>query len=159
MFLEERDIDALRRRLRRSCGGWPWPDVEDAIQDALASLLQRSRSGKTIEHPIAYCAAAARRRLLDRHRRQAPIRGIDLDSLPAAAATPPQDWVRDLEDIGLSPRAAWSEVLACIAAGLRSSRRIAQVLGRDVTSIRERRERLRRWLAKHAPPPRRLCLW
>lgn len=153
MSIEELEIDALRRRLRRSCGGWPWPDVEDAIQDALVSLLQQLRSGKTIEHPIAYCAAAARRRLLDRLRRQDPTSGIDLDSLPTAAPTPPRDWVCDLEDIGLAPTATWSEILACIAAGLRSSRRIAQVLGRDVTSIRERRERLRRWLAKHAPPP------
>lgn len=148
------DLDALRRYLLLRYARWPADDVEDAAQEALVACWEAERRGVALDR-LRFCVTVTHRRLLDlarsRRRRGGGLDPATLAYVERAPAGPARDWEAVLLDAGLLPTPAWMEVLQCIASGVRSSRRIAALLGRDVKTIRERRARLRRWLAGFAP--------
>lgn len=156
-----RDWDLLIRLLRsRWRGVRPTAAVEDAVQDALLCVLYSERSGHEIRDVLAFLHLVVERRLVDDFRRLRRLRPCFSERLLASPESSSRDWVIALQQSGFTPTANWGRILELIASGVTSSRALAQVLGRDVTSVRESRTRLRRWLeavrsevSMEDPPP------
>lgn len=156
--------ERLRTALRTRCD-WPgdgaW--VEDALQEALLALLLARKNGDDVpeEAEVGFCLLVMRRRLQDRLRqliRRGEVVGADLEQV-VTAEREVVEWVAKLEKEGwvLSPGAR--EVLEQIQSGLRSTKGLARVIGRDAKTIRERRGRLMAYLRRvledvdGVPPP------
>ena len=145
--------ERLRIELRARCvwsGDPAW--IEDVMQDAFLALLMVRKNGVQVPESaeVGFCLLVMRRRLIDRQRRQLrrhEVADAVLDQL-AAAEGEMVEWVAILDREGwvLSPGAR--EVLEQIQSGVRSTKGLARVLGRDVKTIRERRERLMAYLRR-----------
>lgn len=145
---------AIRKRLG---GGGAW--IEDLVQDAVATLIEARQKGATIRDDVGFCVRIAQRRLVDRRRcLLREIDGINLDEL-AMATREPSRWAEKLRGSGVGLSAVAAELLDRMESGFRGNRRLAECLGRDVKSIRERRWRLQKTLRElfmefyGAPPP------
>jgi len=154
-------LEQLHRYLRCIAQQMPREWVEDQLEELVLCLLETRAIGGAVQDLAAFSRAFLRRRLVDEVRRQRrrPRGFSDLEQLASLAAAS-TDWVAVLRREGYEPTGNWARILDRIASGTRSSKGLARALGRDVTSVRESRRRLQRWLRRVlqalAPPPERL---
>lgn len=132
---------AIRKRLR---GGGAW--IDDVVQDAVATLIEARQKGVTLRDDVGFCVRVAQRRLVDRKRRlHREVAGLNLDET-SIAPWEPTKWAEKIRAFGVILSDEAAELLDRMESGFRGSRRLAECLGRDVKSIRERRWRLQKVL-------------
>src|SRR5690606_31975395 len=160
-LLQQRVCETLHRRSRRMPRWWR-QDLDDVAQDAFLVMLELQAAGQPVADPVGFAVTFAQRRFADQARKMArqPLEpGVVLDEITFSAPTPAPEWGAWLRRAGFEPTPAWESLLSEMASGVRGSRALAGRLGRDSSTIRERRRRLQRWLRDiasaefPAPPP------
>ncbi|MGE3173720.1 MAG: RNA polymerase sigma factor [Planctomycetota bacterium] len=129
--------------------------VEDAVQDALVTLLEREARGGSVHSPRAFALRVAQRRLVDRWRASRWVslsESLEVTPVPEPGG-PVVSWNSHLIARGLSLTPNQVALLAAIDSGARSTKAIARALNRTPKTVRERRLRLLQALAVLAPPP------
>ena len=144
-------IDALRGRCRWN-GDKAW--VDDAIQDALLQLLMTQSAGVEVQDSVGFCLHVMRCRLIDRLRKVRAHEANSLEDAPAEERIE-FDWVEKLRIDGWELSPTMTALLRQIQAGVRTTKGLARVMGRDPKTIRERRAALRAFLQRvlRDPPP------
>lgn len=107
--------------------------------------------GETVDDPLAFVGKIMHRRFVDEIRRRRAVDGFAeeiLAGVPDADSPASPNWADELAKAGFTPSEAARRLLAAIGNGVRGNHRLAAFLDRDVKSIREGRQRLRKWLAR-----------
>ncbi|MCU0864394.1 MAG: hypothetical protein MUC36_11410 [Planctomycetes bacterium] len=140
---ESNEWPGLRSALELRCADLASPErVADAIQEALLALVIARAAGVVIRDEVGWCLVIVRRRVVDGHRRRRrEVAGVEMESVPAVEAAE-VDWGRALREAGIEVTDEACELLARMASGYRGNHSLAECLGRDVKTIRERRARL-----------------
>jgi DNA-directed RNA polymerase specialized sigma24 family protein len=133
-------VEFLRHRLRRRWRNSPF--IEDAIQDALMALVQRTKQQERIDDPRGFCLAVANRRMIDDLRTSRKAAWNDeVTAAPAPTPTPTTP-VDDSIFESLELSSATLRVLREILAGNRTNHGIARALGKDRRTVREHRAKI-----------------
>lgn len=148
MDAPESDLTSLRRRLLHR---FRWvsgkADLDDAIQEALIALWQARERAMHVASPFPFLCTVVERKLLRQARdtKRLILGNVDEALVPKSTADN-TDWSLLLDALGFQPTIAWTALLRAIANGTRTHKGLARALARNVTSIKESRARLQKWL-------------